>query len=359
MLAVAGAAAVCAVGLIWIRSCGRFEDTSPVAPEADRRVVERAGSGGGEGPDAPPPAAASQDPRPAPPARPETARPARPSKRSRPAIASLQGIVRDLDGPRPGARVVLYEFLGAGGPAEPGGAPYREIARTIAIEDGSFRFERVARVEEAFLVAISPERAAAIAGPFALDADASAGSWDLVVGSGRSIEGIAVSRDRHRAIGGARIRAACRRPLGDGKDVPAYIETREVWSFEGGSFAIEGFPEGAVELVAEAPGFARTRMSLASDGRTTGIRIVLAPGASISGIVRDAAGRAVANALVAATVAETRERYETRTRDDGTFDVESLSPGDEAVVEASARPGGTARLGPLRAPAEGIEIRLR
>jgi len=347
LFAIIGAAAVCAAALVLILVRPAERDGGTASPSGIRAAPE-AGDG-------PPAAAPAEAP---PPHRAPRPRPPKGAKPAGPAVATIEGSVQDDEGTRPGALVVLHELLDA--PADPDGLPYREIARTIAIEHGSFRFERVARIERAFMVAISPGRSAAVTAPFAIDAASSAGRWDLVVGRGRSIDGVVVSRDGKRSIGGARIRVASRRPIGDGSDAPAYNETQEVWSFEGGAFGAEGVPEGSIDLVAEAPGFARLRTTLGAGARARGIRVDLAAGASISGVVRDGGGREVANALVRASVASTREHYETHTRDDGTFDIESLTPGDEAVVEVVARPdGGAGRLGPLRAPAAEIEIRLR
>ncbi|RMF74465.1 MAG: hypothetical protein D6738_06355 [Acidobacteria bacterium] len=126
-------------------------------------------------------------------------------------------------------------------------------------------------------------------------------------------------------------------------------------------------PRASWDLIATAPGFARTRRPaprLEPRRTTDGMRVVLERGARIAGRVLDDQGRPVAGALVRATVEPRGERrrgmvvrmlagaapepLETISATDGTFVVDSLSPGRWRLSIAAS--------GFARATVEGLDV---
>jgi hypothetical protein len=101
----------------------------------------------------------------------------------------------------------------------------------------------------------------------------------------------------------------------------------------GGAFSVEGLEAGTYQLKVSTPqGEAATeRLEVAAGERRGGLRIVLQPGARVTGKVVAAGGGAIAGARVSARVAG--RNLEAATGADGTFDLAGLSAGDELHVD--------------------------
>ena len=132
-----------------------------------------------------------------------------------------------------------------------------------------------------------------------------------------------------------------------------------------GRFRVDRVPAGTVTLLARAPGrlpAASTRIRVEVGKAAKEVALVLKPGATVAGRLRDAAGEPVVDALLVALVPPTdRESGRARTGPGGLFRLEGLAPGEvrlRILLPEETFPD------PLRAPfvavapSEGNEIRL-
>lgn len=124
-----------------------------------------------------------------------------------------------------------------------------------------------------------------------------------------------------------------------------------------GAFEARGLAEGRISVrLGEASGVAPTAWMDVVPGASD-IRLVAVEGASISGTVRDAAGRPATRASVEAIDTEGRRVSSVWVwRDDGVFELRGLRPGNYSVRAESSGRSGEARGVP--AGTGGVEIRL-
>lgn len=153
---------------------------------------------------------------------------------------------------------------------------------------------------------------------------------------GGAIVGVVREGDGGRPVAGARV--------GVESDVPslevggADATRDEAVTDAEGRFRLEGIGRGAVRLSARAPGYARAARSGVRAGSS--VELFLFPGATLSGSVRDEAGRPVRGALVQAQGdAGWEAPAPERTDEGGRFVVAGVAPGEYTLV---AREGGRA-----------------
>lgn len=155
---------------------------------------------------------------------------------------------------------------------------------------------------------------------------------------GGVVTGVVRDADGNRPVAGARVEAERDvQPPGGWSDERTRNETM---TDAEGRFRLEGIPRGAVALVARAPGFARARRTDVHAGANVGL--FLFAGATLSGTVRDDAGRPVKGALVRAEGDQPWNAPPAeRTDEKGEFVLAGVSPGDYTVVarESGRAPG--------------------
>ncbi|MCR9243998.1 MAG: sigma-70 family RNA polymerase sigma factor [bacterium] len=101
---------------------------------------------------------------------------------------------------------------------------------------------------------------------------------------------------------------------------------------EDGRFACSALQPGKAWLSAWAPGHGSTgQLATLAAGTTTAVTITLPAAATVTGVLRDAAGQPVEAALVFAPGAAGRPRKSTTTAGDGTFRLTDLTPGRVAL----------------------------
>lgn len=120
-------------------------------------------------------------------------------------------------------------------------------------------------------------------------------------------------------------------------------------------------PPGRVKLAVEASGYARLRRPLEIRASDEDERIELAPGARVSGVVRDENSEPVEAATVTARVLGSApgEPWTTLTAEDGTFQIETLPEGTIALEVADGGAHEPITLAEVALPSEAIEIVLR
>jgi protocatechuate 3,4-dioxygenase beta subunit len=153
---------------------------------------------------------------------------------------------------------------------------------------------------------------------------------------GGVVTGVVRDADGNRPVAGARITVAGGLPLPS--DWSQDATRNEAVTDSAGRFRLEGIGREPVTLAARAPGFGRAEQTDVRAGAA--VEVFLFPGASITGAVRDDAGRPVGGAVVRAEGDRTwdappPERSDAR----GEFHMAGVQPGEYAVV---AREGGRA-----------------
>ena len=176
---------------------------------------------------------------------------------------------------------------------------------------------------------------------------------------GRPLEGVEVELDR-----ALRVRSG-RGGMQLGMFGPGTPARRETGG--DGRFEITGLEAGDFTLTAHHPGFARATVDplrVAEGGSGEPVELVLHPGATISGVVHDHAGRGAAGWLVAARGAgeggsgfgPAGLRSDTPTGPDGVFLVEGATRGETYELQAMGTPGLGPRVSNVTAPAADVEI---
>ncbi len=261
-----------------------------------------------------------------PPPAPGPAAKARPSAPSPP--TRLDVLVVDPAGrPVEGAFVAVAPVTGA---YRPGGEIAPEKARTgFTSADGRVRLEALppgpwnAWVSAKGFVTAPVRRVAS--GPLRVRLE-----------RGGVIAGVVREGDGGRPVAGARVVVESDVPsLAVGGADPVHPEA--VTDAEG-RFRLEGIGRAAVRLSVRAPGYARATRSGVRAGSS--VELYLFPGATLSGSVRDDAGRPVRGALVRAQGDTAWEApAPERTDESGRFVMAGVAPGEYTLV---AREGGRA-----------------
>ena len=210
---------------------------------------------------------------------------------------------------------------------------HRKAAETYTLEDGSFALRGLA--EGTYTVSTQPEGY----GLFKLDGvEAGVADLDIVLQPAAAIEGRVLHADNDEPV--AEFEIAC---VGGRRDkLPADFGSPrafETFHDDDGRFRVQSRFEGDVTLFTRAPGYNTdiTAVVGVADGETvSGVVIRLKPVDEVLGLVRDTAGRPVANArLYVGDVPydqHTRVRSAiTETRPDGAFVLSSLPVGSNTV----------------------------
>jgi hypothetical protein len=258
-------------------------------------------------------------------------KPAAPGNKTRPApapVTTLDVAVTDAAGkPVEGAFVVALPVRGAYRAS--GELATERVRTTVTGREGKAKLEALppgpwnVGVHAAGFVEQSLKRVAS--GPLAVRLE-----------RGGVVTGVVRDGDGKRAVAGARVEVAGTAPLpSTWSHDPARNETV---TDAAGRFRLEGIGRSPVRIAARARGFGRAERTDVRGG--TSVEIFLFPGASISGVVRDDAGRPVAGAEVRAEgdeswTAPPPERSDAR----GEFHLDGVVPGEYTVV---AREGGRA-----------------
>lgn len=198
-------------------------------------------------------------------------------------------------------------------------------AAAAAGADGLFRLSVPAGSYR--LQASAGERAGETPGLVPVAAGGPASRAEIVLGPAAAIEGTVVFPSH----GSARARVVA---FPHDTREPAAVATTD----PGGRFRIEGLPAGAYDVRASAPGAtpALLRGVTVSPGKAFALRIALPGLGSVTGIVRDPAGRPLAGVRVAVTArgdgGESGPPLEVRTGFDGEFALHGVEAGRAVVV---------------------------
>ena len=245
------------------------------------------------------------------------------------AAASLDVTVTDPAGrPFEGAFVTAFPSTGASGPA---GGP----------QAGTERHAVTGREGRARLEALPP-------GPWTVTVhgrgfvtrllrNVASGPLALRLEKGGVVAGRVFSSAGRRPLAGAKVVAATDAPLP--ADWPEDATRNVAPSDAQGRFRLEGIGPAPVTLSARAPGHAIGERREVKAGDV--VDIVLFPGSTIRGTVRDDDGRPVGGALVRAEVdrAWGQEPPPEKTDPEGRFELAGVTPGEYSIV---ARQGGRA-----------------
>ncbi len=140
---------------------------------------------------------------------------------------------------------------------------------------------------------------------------------------------------------------------------------REIPAAADGTFRFDRVPSGSRSLLARAPGrlpAASTRLVVAAGRTEPGVRLVLRPGAAVTGLLRGPEGEPVADALLVALAPLTgAEIARARTGPGGTFRLDGLPAGScsiRVVLPGEDFPDPLRPLFPARVPFDGLDIDL-
>jgi len=244
--------------------------------------------------------------------------PAAPAGKTPPAPTALDVVVTDAAGkPVEGAFVMALPSVGA---YRWGQLVADRLRASVTDRDGRAKLETLApppwsvEVHARGYVTRSLPRVAAAALPVRLE-------------RGGTLTGTVRAADGGRPIAGARVR------LGDEPPLPQSWQQEairvESLTDERGRFRLDGIGRSPVRLVARAAGYGAAQRGDVRAGEA--VELFLFPGATLSGTVRDDAGRPVAGAAVRAD--SDRARWQAETTDgQGAFVMAGIQPGEYLVV---------------------------
>jgi protocatechuate 3,4-dioxygenase beta subunit len=285
--------------------------------------------------------------------------------------ATLVGRVQDAEGrPVEGALVQV---------SRAGENVFRAFLRSVEGEgavrtarDGSFRATRLAPGENQRLDVRHDDYEERSIGGLSLAAGAARSGITVVLRRGLSLRGV-VKDEEGRPLAGAEVTLASARTfrasrggvqlalVGPGSQV-----RRETGA--DGRFEFRGLKAGEYEVSARRPGFSRASVdpvNVAEGRAAEPLELVLRPGATISGVLRDRTGLGASGWFVSARGASQGSgpafgpgaiRSEEPTGPDGVFFLEGLTAGETYELQVM----GTAGLGPRKAgvvaPADDVEL---
>jgi len=285
--------------------------------------------------------------------------------------ATLVGRVQDAEGrPIEGALVQV---------SRGGENVVRAFMRSVEAEgavrtgrDGSFRARRLAPGENQRLDVRHDDYEERSLGGLSLTGGATRSGVTVVLRRGLSLRGV-VKDEEGRPLAGAEVTLSTARTIraSRGGVQMSFIgpgsQVRRETGVDG-RFELRGLKAGEYELAARRPGFSRASLDPVhvAEARTAElVELVLKPGATISGVLRDRTGVGASGWYVSARGASQGGgpafgagaiRSEEPTGPDGVFFLDGLTAGEAYELQVM----GTAGLGPRKAgvvaPAEGLEL---
>jgi hypothetical protein len=218
----------------------------------------------------------------------------------------------------------------------------------VATELGSFSLEVPPRAWQ--LAARRGGESGRAESPIAVAPGATARGVEIQIGAGSSIAGTVLAALAHKPIAGAQIAVSPHRYNGD---------SGRATTDQTGTFAVTGLPLGSYDVLVSASGYTQASHHgiTVEAGQRFPLRVELRATGALEGVVRDAAGRPVAFALVySRSLGFSDARSEARTDDSGAYRLVGLAAGRGTFVAqrdgaalgtpqtADVPEGGTARL---------------
>jgi protocatechuate 3,4-dioxygenase beta subunit len=282
--------------------------------------------------------------------------------------AVLAGRVVNEDGaPIEGARVTLTRG---------GESAFRAFMRGVEGEpavrtgrDGTFRATRLAAGENQRLDVRHDDYEERSIGGVSLTAGTVKSGLTVVMRRGLTLRGV-VKDEEGRPLAGAEVNLSSARQFRAGRGGvqmqligPGSLVRRE--SGADGRFEFRGLKGGEYTLQARRPGFTRAILDPVNvkEGPAEPIELMLKPGSTVSGVLRDKSGNGASGWYVSARPAGQGGgppmggyRTEEPTGPDGAFLLEGLTAGESYDLQVVGQAGLGPRRAGVTAPAEGIEL---
>ncbi len=238
--------------------------------------------------------------------------------------------------------------------------------------DGSFRATRLAPGENQRLDVRHDEYEERAVGGISLSPGGTRSGVTVVLRRGLSVRGV-VKDEEGRPLAGAEVNLSSARTLraGRGGAQMSFIgpgsQLRRETAADG-RFEFRGLKAGDYTVSARRPGFSRATVdpvNVAEARAAEPLELVLKPGATISGVVRDKAGAGASGWYVSARAASQAGgpafgpgaiRSEEPTGPDGVFYLEGLITGETYELQVMGQAGLGPRKAGVVAPAEGVEL---
>jgi protocatechuate 3,4-dioxygenase beta subunit len=238
--------------------------------------------------------------------------------------------------------------------------------------DGSFRAARLAPGENQRLDVRHDEYEERAVGGISLSPGTTRSGVTVVLRRGLSVRGV-VKDEEGRPLAGAEVNLSSARTVRAGRGGlqmsfvgPGSQLRRETGA--DGRFEFRGLKAGDYTLSARRPGFSRATVdpvNVAEARAAELVELVLRPGATISGVLRDKAGSGASGWYVSARAASQAGgpafgpgsiRSEEPTGPDGVFLLEGLTTGETYELQVMGQAGLGPRKAGVVAPAEGVEL---
>ncbi len=238
--------------------------------------------------------------------------------------------------------------------------------------DGSFRATRLAPGENQRIDVRHDEYEERAVGGLSLSPGGTRSGVSVILRRGLSVRGV-VKDEEGRPLAGAEVNLSSARNLRAGRggvqmsiSGPGSQLRRETGA--DGRFEFRGLKAGDYTVSARRPGFSRATVdpvNVAEARAAEPLELVLKPGATISGVVRDKAGAGASGWSVSARAASQAGgpifgpgsiRSEEPTGPDGVFYLEGLTTGETYELQVMGQAGLGPRKAGVVAPAEGVDL---
>jgi len=288
--------------------------------------------------------------------------------------AAVEGRVTDEKGvPIEGARVEVRA-----GTANPLARFVRRLegrseAPAHTSRDGAFRVTQVRPGDNLQLVVSHDDYESRTIGGLRVAAGATRSGIGVVLRHGLAVSGVVRDEDE-KPLAGVELQLTREMRLESGRRGARMTmigppTQKKCESSPDGRFEFQGLEAGAYGLQARHPGFAtftRERLDVGDEEPEGPVEVVMKPGATLSGSVRDRSGNGAAGWLVSARLASSAAsgpfmgrdslRSEAPTTSDGTFLIEGAVVGEDYELQAMGPSGLGPRLTDVTAPAGDLEL---